>query len=95
MPDAQPGETEVFRIIQFDKEKCYAFALYTRKEGSWPNELYYTTNEVKYLGKYTHSERWGYGENRGGAENFFIDDENKPKVIYDDESKTCFKDVPC
>ena len=58
---AQEGQSivEVFRIIKFDKDKCYEVALKTKTEGKWPNQRYYTKNPLKYVGKYTHSERWG------------------------------------
>ena len=55
-------EVEVFRLTKFDKNKCYEYALKTRSEGTYPNNKYYTTNSLQYLGKYTHSESWGFGD---------------------------------
>ena len=86
-------EVEVFRLIKFDTSKCYEFALKTKTVGRYPNEKYYTTNPLKYLGKYTHSEDWGYGDGHGGAENF-NDNGVKHRIVYDYEGKTCFREVP-
>ena len=85
-------ETEVYRMSKFDKNKCYEFALKTRTVGTWPNEKHYTTNKLQYLGNYTHSERWGYGDGGGGAENF--DNEGvKTRIVYEYEGTTCFREV--
>ena len=73
------SETEVFRLTKFDKNKCYECALSTKREGTYPNDKYYTKNALKYLGNYTHSESWGYGDGGGGAENF--DDNGKKTRI--------------
>lgn len=35
------NETQVFRLSAFEPNKCYAFALITRQEGSWPNERFF------------------------------------------------------
>ena len=86
-------DVEVFRLIKFDTSKCYEFALKTKTVGRYPNEKYYTTNPLKYLGKYTHSEEWGYGDGHGGAENF-NDNGVKHRIVYDYEGKTCFREVP-
>jgi len=85
-------ETEVYRLTEFDTNKCYEFALKTRTVGTYPNDKHYTTNKLQYLGKYTHGERWGYGDGRGGAENF--DNERvKTRIVYDYEGTTCFREV--
>lgn len=86
-------EVEVFRLIKFDTSKCYEFALKTKTVGRYPNEKYYTTNPLKYLGTYTHSEDWGCGDGHGGAENF-NDNGVKHRIVYDYEGKTCFREVP-
>jgi hypothetical protein len=87
-------ETEVFRLSEFKPDKCYEFALYTRIEGKGLTQKYFTTNKLQYLGKWTKSERWGYGDDSGGAEHF---DENGTKntIVYDSDGKTCFKPVEC
>jgi hypothetical protein len=93
-------ETEVFRLSSnsappnnFNKTKCYAFALYTRTDGSWPNQRYYTTNTLQYLGKHVRSEEWGFGEGHGGAE-IFDDNGKETRIVYDYQGRTCFKIVP-
>ena len=86
-------EEEVFRIIKFHKDKRYEFALKTRTTGSYPNEKYYTTNAWQYLGRYVSSERWGYGDGSGGAENFEDADGTKTRIVYDYEGRTCFREV--
>ena len=88
-------ETEVFRLNEFDKEKCYVFALKTRTEGRYPYDKHYTTNKLQYLGKHTKSERWGSRDDHGGAESFIDDDGVVTRVVYDYAGQTCFKDVPC
>ena len=39
-------EVEVFQFsaTDFEKDKCYEYALSTRTEGTFPNEKHYTTN---------------------------------------------------
>jgi len=83
---------EVFRMTEFDPTKSYEFALYTHREGIWPNERHFTTEPLKFLGKYCHSERWGmFGDGAGGAEVF---DNNGVinRVVYDYEGRTCFRE---
>jgi len=63
------SETEVFRPSTFYTNKCYAFALSTRKEG-WPNERFFTTHPLTYLGKYLRTETWGSNDGGGRAEIF-------------------------
>lgn len=96
-------ETEVFRYSSgfpkghpqnFNKSKCYAFALSTRWAGSWPNEKYYTTNPLQYLGKHIRSEEWGSRDQHGGAETFDYNGK-ETRIVYDYEGLTCFKEVPC
>ena len=95
------GSTQVYRLGKTDfeqeqnKGKCYAFALRTSKSGKWPNETYFTTNPLQYLGSHMHSEEWGQGDGGGGAETF-IDNEGKTtRIEYDYDGNTCFVEVPC
>lgn len=85
-------ETEVFRLSIFDKTKCYGFAMRTRRESRYPNEKYYSTNPILYLGKHVKSERWGYGDNHGGAE-IFENNGIQRRIVYDYDGNTCFKEV--
>jgi hypothetical protein len=56
------SETEVFRFSTFQPNKCYAFALSTKTTGSWPNERFFTTDPLRYLGKYMRRESQGSGD---------------------------------
>ena len=83
--------TEVFRLIKFDKNQEYGYAHYTKKEGKYPNEKYYTTNEIKYAGKYKESVSLGhFGDGHSGYEVFINDKGEKTRVDYDYEGKLCF-----
>lgn len=86
------GEVEVFRLCKFDPTKFYAFAYYTRRSGRYPNERYYTTNPLQYLGKHVNSERWGCGDGSGGAE-YFYHGGHIERIEYDYEGTTCFVEV--
>ena len=81
----------MFRIIQFDPTKCYEFALKTRTEGKWPNERYFTTNALRYVGYYKSSARWGYGYQSGGSETFEYNGK-EITIVYDYEGNTCFRE---
>jgi hypothetical protein len=82
-------EVEVFRLTSFDKNVNYLFALKTRTKGSYPNERYYTTNKLQFVGKHVSSARWGYGDNGGGAE-IFDDNGKRTEIVCDHEGHTCF-----
>jgi len=84
---------EVFRVISFDPTKTYQFAFYTFRQGVWPNEKYFTTEPLKFLGNYIRSERWGgTGDGSSGAE-IFNDNGVINRVVYDYEGRTCFREV--
>ena len=93
MANDDVNEVEVYRLTTFSKDMYYEFAIKTRTEGKWPNERHYTSNKPQYLGKYLNSENWGYGDNRGGAENFIDETGKKTKIIYDYAGLTCFRSV--
>ena len=82
-------EVEVYRFTSFSNDLRYEFAMKTRTEGKYPNEKYYTTNDLQYLGNHISSENWGCG----GAENFIDENGKKTKVIYDYEGLTCFRTI--
>lgn len=88
-------EVEVFRLTTFDTNKCYAFASETKTVGKWPNQKYYATKPLQYVGAYMYSERWGNGDSRGGAENFKDMDGNIKRVVYDYDGMTCFREMEC
>lgn len=83
---------EVFRLTSFDKNKYYQFALKTKTIGVFPNEKYYTTHDLQYLGRYTHSERWGFGDDSSGAE-YFDDNGTINRIEYDYGGRTCFREL--
>jgi len=86
-------EVEIFRLNKFDPTKNYAFALYKKQIGTWPDEHYYTTKgELQYLGKWIKQERWGYGDGGGGAE-YFDDNGKETRIVYDYAGTTCFVEV--
>ena len=86
-------ETEVFHLTEIDKTKYYSFALKTKTVGEYPNQRYYTTNPLQYLGRYIYSEEWErLGEWYAAAENF-DDNGKKNRVVYDYEGNTCFVEV--
>jgi hypothetical protein len=88
---SEKREVEVFRIINFDKTIEYGYAYYTKKEGRYPNEKYYTTNEIKYAGKHKESVTLGnFGDGHGGYEVFINNKGEKTIVNYDYEGKLCF-----
>lgn len=85
--------TEVFRILDFNTNKQYEFAFYTQRTGKWPDERYFTTNPLKFLGNYVRSERWGgWGDGSSGAE-VFNNDGVITRIEYDYEGMTCFREV--
>ena len=87
-------EIEVFRISELDTNKCYEFALHTRTEGQWPNQTYYTTNELQYVGKYVSTTINGYRD--GATFTLSFDNQGKPlNISLDYEGKSCFREVPC
>jgi hypothetical protein len=102
-------EIEVFRLMEpsarrdfpnypenkfFSVDKCYEYALYTRRSGSWPNERHFTTHPMQYVGRYVRSSRWGYGDNRGGAE-VFNNNGTEVSIALDYEGRASFREVPC
>ncbi len=78
----------------FSVNKCYEFAKYTRKSGRWPNEKYYTTRPMQYVGKYVRSERWGNGDDGGGAD-VFNNNGTEVKITLDYEGTISYREVPC
>ena len=80
-------EVQVFRLGSFDKKKWYETASYTRREGFYPNDRYYTTFPLRNMGRYLRSERWGYGDNGGGREVFTLG-----SVELDYNGTVCFRE---
>jgi hypothetical protein len=87
-------EREVFRIDwhSFDTTKWYEVALATRRDCSnYKNQKYYTTNPLKYIGKFV---RYYYeGGDEGVSEIYFNDNGKENKIVLDYAGLTCFIEV--
>jgi len=85
------NETQVFRTSPI-AGKYYETAELTRTEGEWPNNLHFTTNKMRYVGKFVQHLQFGYGE---GATHIDIFDDNgiEVKVYYSYEGNTSFREV--
>jgi hypothetical protein len=88
------AETEVFRIKPV-VNKCYEHAEYTRKEGRYPNERFFTNVSPRYVGEFIRQERGGYGDNSWTTDYFRDLNGSEVAVNYSYESTTCFREVPC
>ena len=88
------AETEVFRIEPV-VNKCYEHAEYTREQGRYPNQRYFTNIPPRYVGEYIRSERGGWGDG-GWKTDYFRDlDGNMISIDYSYEGRTSFREVPC
>jgi hypothetical protein len=69
---AKEGEVEVFPMDKFEKNKFYAFALYTREYNSPDYKIfkYFTTNPLQNAGYHVSSARWGHADSSGGYDTF-------------------------
>jgi hypothetical protein len=88
-------ETQVYRICPVVSDgKFYEYAECTRKEGRWPNEKWFTTNKLIYVGRLVKIAQGGYGD--GGWRTDYFEDEygNEHKVDYNYFGTTCFREVP-
>jgi len=85
-------EEEVFRIIP-QINKAYETAICTRKTGIHPNDRYYTTNPVVYVGIAIKNVTYGYGDGSCGYV-LFSKNGIEEKVEYTYEGTTCFREVP-
>jgi len=87
-------DVEVFRITPI-VNKCYEHAEYTRREGRWPNERYFTNVPPRYVGEFIRFEQGGWGDG-GWRRDFFRDSNgNEVAVNYSYEGRTSFREVPC
>jgi hypothetical protein len=88
------SETEVFRITPV-VNRCYEHAEYTRKEGRYPNERYFTNIPPRYVGEYIRSEQGGWGDG-GWKRDYFRDlDGTMTGIDYSYEGRTSFREAPC
>ena len=79
---------EVFRLTPI-LGKCYSTAEYTIKVGSYPNERYFTTDKLRYVGKFLRTERYGSGDGMT-ATSFFDDNGIINLVEYTYKGTTSF-----
>jgi len=87
-------EVEVFRIYSKDfGDKEYYFALYTRKDSTNTNVKYYTTNTLKYVGKYKKKITHGFGDGSKTTLYFETFDGEEIIVELDYNGKSCFRQV--
>jgi len=88
----QVNEVEVFRLTP-KEGKYYETAEATRRTGNWDSMRYFTTNPVRYMGKFLYHERTGYHDaSRSWA--YFEDDNGKIiNIEYSYEGNTCFREV--
>lgn len=82
--------TRVFRLTP-EIGKCYETVIYTRREGKWPNEKYYTTLPLTYVGEFMYHSSTGYRDNASHQDTF---NHNGEKVVvrYTYEGTTCFRE---
>ena len=85
-------EKQVFRISP-QENKAYETAPYTRKIGKYPNEKYYTTNPLTYIGIMIKHVTFGHGDASYGYA-LFSKNGIEEKVEYTYEGTTCFREVP-
>ena len=84
-------EIEVYRLTP-ENGKYYETTTYTRKVGRWPNEKYYTTNPLRYVGEFIKHYQRGYGD---GAQHWdmYMNNNEEERVDYEYEGTTCFREV--
>ena len=90
--EIEEEEIEVFRLTP-ELNKYYETALLTRKEGKYPNEKYYTTNTLRYVGMFIVQMRLGFGDGTQVIDIFENQHNEKVKVYYTYEGTTAFKEV--
>ena len=71
------NEIKVFRIMP-KVEQFYYTAEYTRVEGKWPTERYFTTNVPQYVGEFIRHESSGYGDGASHRSVF----KNNNEIVY-------------
>lgn len=83
---------EVFRIQPEVGEKCYEYAEATHIQNV---TRYFTTNPLRYVGRFMKQVRWGMGDS-GGARDYFVDNYGETQIVeYSYLGNTCFREVSC
>jgi hypothetical protein len=87
----QLNEIEVFRLTP-EEGKYYQTTTWTHSTGRWPNIKYYSTNQLRYVGKFVRHVSEGYRDN---ANHWDIFDNNGVEEIvrYTYEGTTSFIQV--
>jgi hypothetical protein len=88
----QVNEIEVFRLIP-QTGHYYETAEATRRTGNWDSLKYYTTNPLRYMGKFLYHRREGYHDVSQTWAYFEDDDGNIINIKYSYEGNTCFREV--
>jgi hypothetical protein len=84
-------EIEVFEHIILNEGECYSVAFYTRKIDFGRDIRYYTTNKLRYVGKFV---RYGQYNNGYGAL-YAIFDDNGKEIKISIQEKTAFSKEDC
>jgi hypothetical protein len=87
-------EVEVFRITPV-LHKCYEHAEYTRSQGSYPNQRYFTNVPPRYVGEFIRFQQGGFGDGMWRTDFFRDLNGNEISVNYTYEGTTSFREVPC
>jgi hypothetical protein len=89
----RPGETQIYRLIPV-VGRSYKTAVATRKvwDFIYDTWIYYTTQPLRFLGRFTRSESHGYGDGKTYAE-FFDLSGQEVRLEYDYEGNTCLVEV--
>ena len=84
-----PGETQIFRLIPV-VGRSYKSAVATRKvwDSIYEPWLYYTTQPLRFMGRFVRSESSGSGDGKTYAE-FFDLSGQEVRLDYDYEETTC------
>jgi hypothetical protein len=85
-------EIEVYRLEPV-AGKAYKTAEWTRKEGKYPNEKYFTTNVPLYVGKFIETVREGGWGDGARIWSLFDDNGKVVRVDYTYEGTTSFIEV--
>ena len=86
---------EVYRIKP-ELGKYYETVEYTRKEGKWPDEKYYTIIRPLYVGKFLNETISGYSDNKIVCYHFENDiTKCRSDVYLNYEGTTSFLEVDC
>lgn len=82
------SKVEVFRLTP-EVGKSYSTAEFTVMIGTYPNQRYFTTGKLRYVGKFLRTERYGSGDGMS-ATSFFDDNGIINLVKYTYEGTTSF-----